>query len=270
VPLLATSAAPIELQREPPTTPVSSVPALSVPRPSTPVVDEAERAARRAARARKRRLQRIGWIGLGIGVWIGLIVGVLYAAELTGMHALTEPAPPSTYSNPLTGQPAGWGENDGCSAGGDAYHVAPPGNSGLTCFAPAGRYTSVFVQVTAQLSSGSASGWYGVAFRQADLGDAYIFAINASGQASVLLISNGTVSQLSDTWAYATRPNMTIASPTNQHELAVEAKGSTITCSVDGTQVGTLNDAHYAVGAVGLYADPVVDAAFTNFSVKAE
>jgi hypothetical protein len=232
-------------------------------------LDQADRRAARAARARKRRLRRIGWTTLGIGVWLALLGSVFFAIWLTGMHVLTGAAGPTSYSNSLAGQPEGWAEATGCTGQDDAYHLAPYGGSGVVCFAPAGRHANVLVQVTAHLSSGATTGAYGLVFRAADTGDAYLFGINNAGQAFVAELINGTVTQLSDVWPYTSASGTTTGQASLSHVLTVEAKGSTITCSVDGVQVGSIVDSRYSVGAVGLYADPGLDVAFTDFSVKA-
>lgn len=226
-------------------------------------VDPAVKAAARAARARKRKLRRrLAW-GCGILAVLAVVAGVLALAGFTAGGLFSHPTDNGPYSDSLSTTATGWAQTEGCGEQNSAYHVAPLNtHTGVSCFAPTGRYGDLDEQVTALRVAGPTNGYYGLVFRAADASDSYVFAVTDTGDAFVGKVAQGTLTRLSPLWSYHAFSGYAAT-------LRVVAKGSTITCYVGSVQVGTLTDTSYSTGAVGLFAGSGgLDVAFTNFSVK--
>lgn len=229
----------------------------------TSTLDPMAKAAARAARARTRKLRRrLAW-GCGILVVLAIVAGALALAGVTFSGLVSHPTDNGPYSDSLTTTATGWAQDEGCGEQNGAYHVAPLNtHTGVTCFAPAGRYSNLDEQVTAQQVAGAGDGYYGLAFRVVDLSEEYIFAVSNDGNAFVGKVAQNNDTRISPIWTYH-------AFSGYPQTLRVVAHGSTITCYIDGTQVGTLTDNSYTVGTVGLFVGSGgLDVAFTNFSVK--
>ena len=243
---------------------MNSVPNHPDPFDLTATLDPAAKAAARAARARKRKLRRhLAWTG-GILAFVVAVGGVLALGAITGGAFVFHASNNSNYSDSLTTNADGWPQQDGCAELSGAYHVTPIDTRlGLTCFAPAGRFSGLDEQVTAQQIAGPSEGLYGLAFRAMDAANEYLFAATDSGSAFVAKVVQDQFAPITPIWHYAPEGSG------QAHTLRVVAHGSSITCYVDGTQVGTLTDNSYSVGAVGLFAGSGgLDIAFTNFAVK--
>jgi hypothetical protein len=247
-----------------PSGPASAEPVLSlaVGKDGRPLTPEQRRAARRRRRVRNRLFWAAaitGWL-----VVIALIVGGLGFAVT---HLQQQSAGHFSYQDSLAGGASGWPQSNGCFSSNGAYHISPPGDKyALSCFAPTTNgYTDLDLSVTANLVSGPDNASYGLLFRVIDPGDAYVFEVFADGHARLDTIANGTVTPLSTVWNV--RGMRTGTGQSN--DLRVVARGSLITCYVNGTQVGQLSDTRFAGGQVGLFAGmPGIDVAYTNFSVQ--
>ncbi len=181
-------------------------------------------------------------------------------------------APVQPYSVDLTYVEAGW-SNDGdvCTFKVDGYHLTPKGaGKGISCFAPAGDFTNFNAQATAWLVSRPTSTDYGLDFRVSDdlTVGGYIFEVTPDGRAWIALLQNGTISQLSPIWRF---PAGVSTDTYTHHTLRVEPRGSTLTCFVDGKQVGSYTDSRFTAGRLGLFVGQSgADVAFTAFSVTPE
>lgn len=221
---------------------------------------------RRAARRRRRTRRRLFW-GAAIVGWLAVIALIVGGLGFAVAHLQQQTAGQYSYQDPLTGGASGWSQRDGCFSANGAYHISPLGDKyALSCFAPTTNgFTDLDLRVTAQLVSGPDDASYGLIFRSVDPGDSYIFEVFADGHARLDTASTGTVSPLSTTWDV---PGMRTGTG-QSNDLRVVARGSLITCYVNGSQVGQLSDTRYAGGQVGLYAGmPGMDVAYTNFSVQ--
>jgi hypothetical protein len=222
-----------------------------------------------ADRRRARQGERLRWLRIA-GGGVALVVVLMTALSLGLQHqrALTP-----GYSADLTVVQGGWSDDgDGCTFAVDGYHLTPKAaGKGISCFAPAGDFTNFNAQATARLVRGPASTDYGLDIRVGDdltVGDGYIFEVTVDGRAWISLLQNGTISQLSPTWQF---PAGVSTETYALHTLMVEARGSTLTCFVDGKQVGSYSDGHFSAGRLGLFAGQAgTDVAFTAFSVTPE
>jgi hypothetical protein len=220
-------------------------------------------------RRRERRRGRLRWLGIA-GGGVALVVVLLTALSLGLQHqrALVPP-----YSADLTVAQGGWSDDgDVCTFATDGYHLTPKAaGKGISCFAPAGDFADFDAQATARLVSGPASTDYGLDFRLGDdltVGDGYIFEVTADGRAWIALLRNGAISRLSPIWQF---PAGVSTGTNDSHTLKVEARGSTLTCFVDGKQVGSYSDSHFTAGRLGLFAGQAgADVVFTAFSVTPE
>jgi hypothetical protein len=238
----------------------------SGPAPVSPVrTPQLTHAERVAARARRRLRRRLTWAG-GILAWLAVVVVavLIYTTSLGSVSRIAHGIP--NFTDPLTSNANGWPNHGACTFHDDAYHIVPINLSeGVTCYSPAGGYQDLDLRVTAELVSGPLDGFYGLAFRAIDGGDTYVFAVSGDGYAAVDINMTGTISQLSPTWTIPAGP-LGRGTP---HDLRVVARGSAITCFVDGAQVGTISDTRYTRGLVGLsVVTPGIDVAFTNFAVS--
>lgn len=234
-----------------------------------PVSDEPrlapeERRARRAQRRRRRRLIAVGAVVGGLVVLAAGVGGIalLISGESGLGHSGTQ-----AYSASLSGSADGWANDDVCGFRQGAYHVAPlPTKFAVTCIAPAGAYRDFDASVTAAVASGTPEQPYGLAFRTVDLGNGYVFEITDGGTAQAVVIKNSVVGPPLEVWAF---PAGVSRVPGARHTLTVRAHGSTITCLIDGAQAGTLSDATFARGALGVHAGaPGMDVVFSDFSVE--
>jgi hypothetical protein len=223
------------------------------------------RAERRARRANARRRQRLKLTAIGAGSIAGLVVVVtILSLAIQHLRLSTD-----AYSADLTASASGWANDEQCAEHDGAYHVAPPGQQyGVMCLAPTGDYQNFDLKVTAHLVSGPAQSSFGIVFRAGDtltIGNGYVFVVSEDGGAQLDVLQNGTVTPLSAAWQF---PAGVSRVPGASHVVEVQASGGTLTCLVDGSQVGSLSDGRFDAGRVGLYvAQPGADIAFTQFSV---
>lgn len=171
-----------------------------------------------------------------------------------------------TFTDSLNGATnTGWSTDAYCFFKNGTYHVKPGSQYGsYTCFAPAGTFSNFDLRVSAQEVSGPLNYGYGLAFRRQSAHNFYTFVVASNGEAWFGKFTNGTYSRLSPFWSLRTFALGFNAANT----LRVTAQGSTFSFYVNNVQAGSVSDATYTSGYVGLSAgDTNLEAAFSNFSI---
>lgn len=173
----------------------------------------------------------------------------------------TTPSGTIIYQNTFTSYPADWSEDQHCFSGAteDGYHV----NSGYICFAPIGEQGDVDITVTVKQVRGTTLEPYGISFRRASAGNGYEFDIDSNGKWVLFKDVNRSGTRLVDYTA-----NSAIKGGLNtSNTLEVRAKGSHFDFFVNGTSVGSYDDATFSSGRVGLAAAENIESVFTNLLI---
>ncbi len=127
-------------------------------------------------------------------------------------------------------------------------HVRWPGQ---IAWASAGRvFRDGVVRVEATPVSGPMDNEYGLLLRMDGDDRFYAFSISGDGYVRIALYDEGTWTVLGPDWT----PHPAIKQGEVTNVLEVEARGMHFTFRVNGEEVAQVEDAHLAVGDVGLYA----------------
>ena len=172
---------------------------------------------------------------------------------------------PRDFRDPLSGDAPGWQTSNQCYSFAESFHAdSRAGPNTVVCLSPAGTFTNFDMHVSAGLLAGSNEYGYGLVFRQASVGNFYVFAIDSREHAWFAKVTNGAPQRLSDLWQI---PPL-LQGIRFQDTLRVVARGSGFIFYVNGAVVGTATDASYTDGAVGVFSGGLVDVGFTNFEVS--
>jgi hypothetical protein len=224
--------------------------------------------------------------GLIIGILLALIVvlagglGVsLYALNThnqqgqAGVGTATPAASPTSFptptsnetiilQDPLTSNTNGWAndaDKSHCFFQDNSYYV----RDNYVCYTPTANIADEAISVQVKQVAGSALYPYGIVFRREGPVTWYEFDIDSNGKWAIFKAANGAVTPLVNFTANAAIKrglNMT-------NTLMVQFKGARFTFFINGTQVGTAQDATFSYGGSGLSAGADVEAAFNNLLI---
>jgi hypothetical protein len=221
----------------------------------------------------KPRTGRVGiWLGLGglaaVIVVVSLCWGLSLLAQTNGNTSNqsgqqpTATATPGGFSDPLTSNGPGWRDDQNCSFASDGYHIK---GGGWICYVPTNVPDNFTIQVQVKQISGCTCNGWGVHFRHTSTGNDYVFVIDGTGDWLVQKCINNTCSDLHALSA----SNGAIVSGLNAlNTLEVDAKGSHFVFLANGEQLGTVDDATYASGLVGLSGGASAEVVFTNLVIN--
>jgi hypothetical protein len=133
---------------------------------------------------------------------------------------------------------------------------------------PGLKFNDVRVEVDATKTSGPDDNYFGVISRYKDGSNFYILAISSDGYYGIVKVENGNLNLLG---ADQMQPSEAIRQGNATNHLTVVCKGDTLTLSVNGQTLFTVEDDTFSSGDVGLEVTTRqsggVDVLFTNFSV---
>jgi len=183
----------------------------------------------------------------------GALVTAPPAISATGSTAVVKSYPtpqgtPTLYSNALTTPTSGWANGPECSFTPGGLVVKPNGGQAYICLAPTAPLTDASITVTVRETSGSMNHAYGIAFRHAAPKSYYFFGIDGRGRFTFTVVVNDvshTVIPFTPATAIRTGTNAT-------NQLQVVAKGTIVTCLVNGKAVGQATVSTFSNGSVGL------------------
>ncbi len=197
--------------------------------------------------------RRVLIAALALVVVLALAGGSLVTLSLRGNSA-------TLFSDALTTDAGHWPTNSSCTFQPDGYHIV----DGYICYADVGTYgdAGISVQVR-QVSGSSADAYSGVALRRVSAGNLYTFGITSSGQwVFVKTVGDSATAVAGPQTSAAINRGLGAA-----NTLQVRASGSHFDLFVNGTQVGSANDATFKSGLCGLFVDQTIESAFTQFQV---
>jgi hypothetical protein len=169
----------------------------------------------------------------------------------------TSPGEVTIYENSLTTAQSDWRNDSNCTFKPDGYHIT----AAFICYAPPEDVGNVVVSVTAKQISGVTNQFYGLVLRRTSTGNYYAFEIDGNGKWVFDVVKDNTLTRLVDVTANsAIQPGLGAA-----NILQVRAVGSHFEFSVNGTQVGQIDDSTFSSGLLGLGGKDGLDVAYTNF-----
>ncbi len=135
---------------------------------------------------------------------------------------------------------------------------------------PGLSFTDVHIEVDATKAGGPDDNDFGIICRYKDVDNFYFFIISSDGYFGIGKTVDGE-QQLLDADSMDTSDAIRQGSATNH--IAVDCVGSTLSLSVNGAHLQTVEDADFSSGDVGLlagtYDEPGTDILFDNFVVTA-
>lgn len=191
------------------------------------------------------------------------VVATVQALHLPAQSAVPRETPNEVYSNDFSSNAAGWANDSRCFWKSDGYHVT----SGYVCDAPIGNYSDVDIKVTVKQVSGPTNSPMGIAFhllpQTGEISQYYLFNIAANGRWGFTKCNSNSCSHPIDFRSESAINQGTGAS----NSLEVYAKGAHMDFFINGKAVGSLDDASYSTGAIGLLAGDAVECVFTNLFI---
>jgi hypothetical protein len=193
------------------------------------------------------------------------VVATVQALHLPTSSAVPRETPNEVYSNSFTsgsGSAAGWIDDSHCFLKNDGYHI-----NDYACYAPLGNYSDVDIKIQLKQISGPTDSPMGVMFRLQEEGSSYgvyLFAITSAGywefancnfESDCTRLVNFRRESASNTGIGAS------------NTLEVYAKGAHMDFFINGKAVGSLNDATYSTGEIGLLAGDGMECVFTNLFI---
>lgn len=152
-----------------------------------------------------------------------------------------------------------WTVNDACPFTAEGLHITAP----VACFAPVGLLTDGTITVTVSQVGGETTRWKSIVFRHQGAGNFYLFEVDGLGSWLVTKTTDGVLSGLSDKTNPALRSGAGVP-----NTLTVQMKGSHFTVAANGTTLGSVDDATFVRGAVGLAGDNQADMLFTYVTIS--
>ena len=133
---------------------------------------------------------------------------------------------------------------------------------------PGLSFTDVRIEVDATKAGGPDDNDFGVICRYEDVDNFYFFIISSDGYYGIGKVSGGEQNLIG---ADKMDTNDAIRQGNATNHITVECVGSTLSLSVNGTHLQTVEDADFSSGDVGLlagtYDEPGTDILFDNFVV---
>jgi hypothetical protein len=204
--------------------------------------------------------------GVGVGV---LVEKPLSQPPSTSGKTTTptpKPSPRATpverviFTDPLTAPTHPW-QNDGthCAFRGGSYHIL----ADFICEAPIGIQRNVAISVQVKQVTGTARSFFGVSLRFASAGNYYEFLITSNStwlfEKAVGGVSHAIVGETANT--------AILAGLSVLNTLLVRVQGTHFEFFINGTSVGSADDATFTSGLVGLLGAENTNVAFNNFQV---
>jgi hypothetical protein len=152
----------------------------------------------------------------------------------------------------------GWTINDACPFTSEGLHIT----AAVACFAPVGILTDGTITVTVRQVEGETTRWKSIIFRHQGVGSFYAFEIDGAGNWIVTKTTDGALSGLSQQANPALRTGASVS-----NTLTVQMMGSHFTFAANGTTLGSVDDATFVIGAVGLGGDDQADMLFTDVTI---
>ncbi len=196
-------------------------------------------------------------------VIVGVVVAVIMALAFAGagIASLSSHGGSVLFKDALLTDTGHWPSDASCTFQSDGYHIA----DGHICYASVGAFGDATFSVRLrQVSSAGADGYSGIALRRVSKGNLYTFGVTPAGEWAF-------VKTVNDTTTVVAGPRSSDAVHTGlntSNTLEVRASGAHFDLFVNGTQVGTADDSTFAAGLCGLFADPGIESAFTEFQVS--
>ncbi len=209
--------------------------------------------------------------GLIIGALIILVV--ILASVLAGaLYTLAHSGQPTTTTTPTTtAAPAlkvlyqksfatdanGWAHDSNCALQDHAYHV----HGSNICYAPAGAVGDAIISVIVQQVAGPTDAFYGLVFRRVDRNNYYEFEITSKGKWRFAKLVNGVYKDI-----LPSNSDKSINQGLHAlNTLQVQMKATHFIFSLNGLEIGSVNDTSFSKGSCGIRtgADGV-EAAFNN------
>jgi hypothetical protein len=184
-------------------------------------------------------------------------------ASTPTLAATATPTERIIYQDALTasGSSTGWSSDPACAFKPDGLHVI-----GLfICFAPPDTLADGTVTVTLRQVSGATNHFGGIVFRRLSTGSYYIAQIDGLGHWYLDTVVNGTHTSLV---AQQSSPAIRMGTGAS-NTLTVQMVGGRFTIAANGTQLGSVVDATFASGLIGLAGDADSEVAFTNLTITA-
>ncbi len=141
-------------------------------------------------------------------------------------------------------------------------------------------FTDVVIEVDTRRAGGPQENVFGVQCRYQQSGSSddpiykfYFLAIGSDGYATIGKVDSSTVAAGGDAYTYFDySENNAAIKPNEVNRIEARCVGSTLTLSVNGVQLLSVNDSSLTSGGVGLlagtYDEPGVDIYFDNFVVR--
>jgi hypothetical protein len=203
-----------------------------------------------------------------------MIGSLLFLSLLAALIVSIDPWQPAFFHARATATPAqqiiyqdslkqltskcGWTINDACPFTAEGLHITAP----VACFAPVGVLTDGTITVTVSQVGGETTRWKSIVFRHQGTGNFYLFEIDGAGNWLVTKTTDGVLSGLSD------KANPSLRTGIGVNTLTVQMMGSHFTFSANGATLGSVEDAAFPLGAVGLAGDNQADMLFTDVTIS--
>ena len=180
---------------------------------------------------------------------------------LSHAHATATPAQQIIYQDSLKNLTSKyyWSISAACPFTAEGLHIT----AAVVCYAPVGILSDGTITVTVRQVSGATTRWKGIGFRLQSVENFYMFGIDGSGNWLVTKTTAGVPSSLRLQASPALRTG--IGAP---NTLTVQMIGSHFTFSADGTTLGSVDDAAFALGGVGLGGDAEADMLFSDVTIS--
>jgi VCBS repeat-containing protein len=183
----------------------------------------------------------------------------------TGAGTATAGASPAAgniiYADSLSGAAAQWPNSTDCGPTSAGYRIAPD----IICYAPIDALDNGSVTVEVTQSSGPTDQPYGLVVRRASKGNYYLFGVDSDGE-WVFAMCASSVNSCTPVEDFTT--NAAIHKGLNtKNTLAIAMAGAHFTFTINGTQVGQVDDISYASGLVGLATGDNTVALFQNITI---
>jgi hypothetical protein len=190
-------------------------------------------------------------------------------ATVTPQAATPTPAATATpteriiYQDTLTaaGSSTGWSPDPECAFKPDGLHVIGP----FICIAPPDALADGTVTVTLKQVSGATNHFGGIVFRRLSAGNYYSTQLDGQGHWRLEMVVNGATTGLV---AQQSSPAIRMGTGAS-NTLTVQMARGRFSIAANGTPLGSVDDATFASGLIGLAGDAQSEVVFTDLTVTA-